>query len=70
MKLLFDANLSHKLVALLADVFPESLHVRMLGLKTQVDTAIWEYARHSGFTIVTLDSDFYELIWRPGAIEC
>ena len=61
MKLLFDANLSHKLVALLADAFPQSLHVRMLGLKSQADTAIWEYAKQSGFTIVTLDSDFYDL---------
>jgi hypothetical protein len=31
MKLLFDANLNHELVALLADAFPGSSHVRMLG---------------------------------------
>jgi predicted nuclease of predicted toxin-antitoxin system len=61
MKLLFDANLSHKLVTLLADVFPESSHVRTLGLKTQDDSAIWESAKQGGFTIVTLDSDFYDL---------
>ena len=32
MKLLFDQNLSFKLCALLADLFPESKSVRELGL--------------------------------------
>ena len=33
MKLLFDENLSYKLVRLLADLFPDSVHVRDVGLK-------------------------------------
>jgi predicted nuclease of predicted toxin-antitoxin system len=33
MKLLFDENLSHKLVRRLADLFPDSIHVRDVGLK-------------------------------------
>lgn len=33
MKLLFDENLSHKLVRTLEDLFPDSEHVRDLGLK-------------------------------------
>ena len=32
MKLLLDQNLSHRLVAALADVFPGSVHVRDVGL--------------------------------------
>ena len=32
MKLLFDPNLSHKLVGLLADLFPDSEHVRNVNL--------------------------------------
>ncbi len=37
MKLLFDENLSHKLVWLLADLFPDSIHVRDVGLKAADD---------------------------------
>ena len=33
MKLLFDENLSFKLVRLLDDLFPNSVHVRDVGLK-------------------------------------
>jgi len=32
-----------------------------MGLKTEDDAAIWEYAKQGGFTIVTLDSDFCDL---------
>jgi predicted nuclease of predicted toxin-antitoxin system len=32
MKLLFDENLSPKLVAALADIFPNSAHVHEIGL--------------------------------------
>ncbi len=58
MKLLFDQNLSHRLVALLADVFPESSHVRVLGLAESDDLAIWQYAASHDFSIVTQDSDY------------
>lgn len=61
MKLLFDANLSHKLVDRLEDVFPESTHVRATELKTQSDRAIWNFAKDRGLTIVTLDEDFFDL---------
>lgn len=61
MKLLFDANLSHKLIDALQDVFPDSAHVRMVRLKERSDLDIWGFAKRGGFTIVTLDSDFYDL---------
>jgi len=32
MRLLLDQNLSHRLIDLLEDLFPGSLHVRLLGL--------------------------------------
>jgi Domain of unknown function (DUF5615) len=38
MKLLFDENLSLKLVRLLDDLFPESVHVRDVGLKAADDS--------------------------------
>ncbi len=58
MKLLLDANLSHRLVDALIDLFPEIQHVRMLGLQKASDFEIWTYAAVNGFTIVSKDSDF------------
>jgi len=58
MKLLFDQNLSHRLVNSLADVFPGSLHVRDVGLASANDDSLWAHARDAGFTIVSKDSDF------------
>ena len=61
MKLLFDENLSHRLVARLADLFPESSPVVLEGLAQKPDIAVWGYAQTRGFSIVTADADFYEL---------
>lgn len=60
MKLLFDQNLSPFLCARLVDVFPESAHVRDLGLDTADDLAVWDHAGRNGFVIVSKDSDFHE----------
>lgn len=58
MKLLFDQNLSHRLVSELAGLYPGSAHVRNLGLKTADDGIIWNYALEHDFTIVSKDADF------------
>jgi len=47
MKSLFDENLSHKLVRRLADLFPDSVHVRDAGLKAADDPPVWEYAKNN-----------------------
>jgi len=59
-KLLFDENLSLRLVVLLEDLFPGSQHVRVCGLGAADDVEIWEYAKNNGLIIVTKDSDFQE----------
>ncbi len=61
MKLLFDENLSFKLCRQLNDLFPDSSHVRLLGLERADDRAIWNYARTNEFALVTLDADFVEM---------
>ena len=43
--LLFDQNLSPRLVNRLADVFPGALHVAQIGLDRASDLAVWEYTR-------------------------
>lgn len=67
MKLLFDENLSYRLVRLLADVYPESAHVREGGLRGAPDSRIWAYAAENGFMIVSKDADFYERSLLYGA---
>ena len=58
MKLLFDQNLSPKLVPLLIDMFPHSTHVQNVSLDTVDDTELWHYARDNDFLIVSKDADF------------
>jgi predicted nuclease of predicted toxin-antitoxin system len=59
-RLLFDQNLSHKLVRRLTDHFPDSVHVREVGLKEADDTVVWDYARGNDLMIVSKDSDFHQ----------
>lgn len=60
MKLLFDQNLSRKLVTRLADIFPNSSHVQSHDLAEKTDTEIWEFAKLNAFCLVTQDADFAE----------
>jgi predicted nuclease of predicted toxin-antitoxin system len=60
MKLLFDENLSPKLVQTLADIFPDSAHVDRIGFGGSPDDDVWDYAKVNGFTLVSKDSDFYD----------
>ena len=60
MKLLFDQNVSHRLVGRLADIYPDSLHVREVGLRDADDADIWEYAKRNDFVSVSKDSDFQQ----------
>lgn len=66
-KLLFDQNLSFKLCDLLSFEFPNSSQLRLLNLDKSSDTEVWEYAKKSGFAIVTQDSDFYHFSMAYGA---
>ena len=61
MRLLFDQNLSPKLVTRLADLFPGSEHVDVLGLGAAPDEQVWEYAKANGLTVVSKDEDYSHL---------
>ena len=58
MKLLVDQNLSPRLCDRLRDIWTDIVHVRAVGLAAADDSAIWAYARHNGFTIMSKDGDF------------
>ena len=66
MKLLFDENLSHTLVGIVAREFPDSSHVRDIALRAAEDAQIWEHARVHGFLIVSKDTDFRERSYVEG----
>lgn len=67
MKLLFDANLSFRLLEVLKNLFPEMKHVRDLGLEAAGDEVIWSYALKNNFVIVSKDSDFRHWSFFHGA---
>lgn len=66
MKLLLDQNLSARLVEVLRDVYPETMHVREIGLERADDHRIWEFAKAEGYTILSKDSDFHQLSFLHG----
>ena len=66
MKLLFDENLSRKLVQRLADLYPGSAHVVGVDLMTSLDREIWNFAKANGFVVVSTDLDFYDLATTLG----
>jgi predicted nuclease of predicted toxin-antitoxin system len=66
MKLLLDHNLSSKLVARLANLYPDTSHVALLGLDTATDLAVWQRAQRDGYCLVTKDSDFNDLLASKG----
>jgi predicted nuclease of predicted toxin-antitoxin system len=59
-KLLLDENLSDRIIHTIVDLYPNSEHVKTLGLINTDDVVIWEYAKTNGFVIVSKDSDFHQ----------
>lgn len=66
MKLLFDQNLSFKLVSALLTAFPGSKHLKDFSLTREQNEPIWSFADRNGFTIVSKDSDFLHLALLRG----
>lgn len=60
MKLLFDENLSDRLVGILEHEYPGSVHVRNVGLARADDEEVWGYALDQGLAITSKDSDFHQ----------
>jgi len=65
-RLLFDQNLSRRLVPALAEEFADSEHLTNVGLDTATDREIWDYAGEHDFVIVSKDSDFRQLAFLLG----
>jgi len=66
-KLLFDQNLSPRLVRAVEPHFPGSIHVRDVGLQAAADEIVWSYSADHEFVIVSKDSDFHQRSFLFGA---
>ena len=68
MRFLVDAQLPPVLARFLEEQGYEARGVRELGLRDADDTAIWNFAEHDGWIVVTKDEDFPERsLNRPNA---
>ncbi len=56
MKLLFDENISYRILKKLDSGYNGSESIRGID-----DLRIWEFAKTNEFTIVTFDEDFYDI---------
>jgi predicted nuclease of predicted toxin-antitoxin system len=65
-KILFDQNISFRVISKLQTEFPGCAQVRALGLENRSDREIWEFAKQESFTIATFDADFYDLLTLYG----
>ncbi|TVP50113.1 MAG: hypothetical protein EA341_08210 [Mongoliibacter sp.] len=61
MKLLFDQNISFRILKLLHKQFDKSSTIKNEGLINATDKEIWDFARINGYVIVTQDADFSDL---------
>lgn len=61
MKLLFDQNISYRIVKKLEKYFPDCKHISDCGLSDCDDPEIWQYAHTNNYAIATFDSDFYDI---------
>lgn len=66
MKLLFDQNISFRILKKLPEAYSGSSHVKSEGLMNASDLEIWEFAKRHQYIIVTQDSDFNDLYLLKG----
>ncbi len=61
MKLLFDQNISFRIINKISKTFPKAKQIKELGLENNTDMQIWTFAKEHNYAIVTFDSDFFDL---------
>ena len=66
MKLLFDQNISYRVVKKISQLYSEAQQVRALGLENSTNLQIWEFAKMNGYSIVTFDADYFDIASLKG----
>lgn len=61
MNLLFDQNISPRILKILPEEFSNCQQVRFAGLEDSSDFEIFQFAQENDFAVVTFDSDFVDL---------
>lgn len=61
MKLLFDQNISYRLIHKISDLFPSAKQVKELNLENKTDLYIFNFAKKNNYHIVTFDVDFFDI---------
>ena len=61
MKLLFDQNISYRIISKLSTTYSDVFAIKELHLENSKDIEIWNYSKTNDFTLVTFDSDFFDL---------
>jgi predicted nuclease of predicted toxin-antitoxin system len=61
MKLLFDQNISYRIVPKIEAIFPLAKHISQVGFANANDVDIWLFAKNEGFVIVTFDTDYFDI---------
>jgi len=62
-KILFDENLSWRMIKQLTPFFTEVVHASELKIiQPANDISIWNYAKKNGFTIISKDDDFEKIV--------
>jgi len=59
--LLFDQNISPRILKILPSEFSNCQQVRFIGLEDSSDYEIFQYAKNNNFAVVTFDADFVDL---------
>jgi predicted nuclease of predicted toxin-antitoxin system len=62
MKIIIDANLSWRLIKFLKQRDVESVYATQIGVSPMSDRDIWAYAMKNGFSILTQDADFSDMV--------
>lgn len=66
MKLLFDQNITFRVVNLLKNNLVNAMHVNDFDLQFATDREIWKFAKENQYHMVTFDTDFYDLVTLYG----
>lgn len=66
MKLLFDQNISFRILKSIEAHYPEAVQISQTKLNNPTDREIWNFAKENNYTIVTFDSDFNDLLTLYG----
>lgn len=69
MKFLLDENLSPRIAEILTEVGHDAVHMRDIALRSSPDEQVLEAAREAGRVIISVDTDFGDLLAASNAAD-